>query len=496
MSNPFSNASCDETTVAEEERSNFGQTELSPINNKNESKWVQFDENGDERRSESKNETVNNYATIELSNSIEISHRPQAKSSSNVDGNNSSTTTVINNTKSNINGKHHHQQEITHSTPSTSMVTNNVAKMSIPSTSTMGTGSSNGNSTNVSTVTNHFTNGDLIVNLLPLNDGCDWVTPARFKPNLVPEELMAQSLTLTVEDYVSTMGMLFNDYRFNFYIIFYKRVLGIWITIGILVLLSILFSGMKGIALFTSGMLWLIMNALGIFIAIYIKKKLYRMLEQCVAQVNAVFSRHNIFMGVDDRGRYSCHKINLVFIYFDAKYCVKYLQDMLANSEQRVTTNRMNNQLNDDDPALVTLNNAILSIDTSDIVITGSETRNISQREKYAEKLLLRYSQRWIREYNRERIELMSQSSNAVTSSTSAANATTTTTTMNPNEMMNNQQPHPSSSNSTNGMGAITAIPMAARHCRTSKCFCQYIEEHLKYKQPFTTICSLTELFY
>lgn len=156
MSNPFSNASCDETTVAEEERSNFGQTELSPINNKNESKWVQFDENGDERRSESKNETVNNYATIELSNSIEISHRPQAKSSSNVDGNNSSTTTVINNTKSNINGKHHHQQEITHSTPSTSMVTNNVAKMSIPSTSTMGTGSSNGNSTNVSTVTNHF----------------------------------------------------------------------------------------------------------------------------------------------------------------------------------------------------------------------------------------------------------------------------------------------------------------------------------------------------
>lgn len=54
---------------------------------------------------------------------------------------------------------------------------------------------------------------------------------------------------------------------------------------------------------------------------------------------------------------------------------------MLANSEQRVTTNRMNNQMNDDDPALVTLNNAILSIDTSDIVITGSETRNISQRE-------------------------------------------------------------------------------------------------------------------
>ena len=51
-------------------------------------------------------------------------------------------------------------------------------------------------------------------------------------------------------------------------------------------------------------------------------RQLYRMLEQCIAQVNEVFSKHNVFVGVDDRGRYSCHKVNLVFVYFDAKYCV------------------------------------------------------------------------------------------------------------------------------------------------------------------------------
>ncbi|KAH9393817.1 hypothetical protein TYRP_021348 [Tyrophagus putrescentiae] len=39
-----------------------------------------------------------------------------------------------------------------------------------------------------------------------------------------------------------------------------------------------------------------------------------------------------------------------------------------------------------------------------------------------------------------------------------------------------------------------SSIPMAARHCRGHKCFCQYIEEHLKYK-PVTTCSMLAELF-
>ena len=53
------------------------------------------------------------------------------------------------------------------------------------------------------------------------------------------------------------------------------------------------------------------------------------MLEQAIAQVNAVFGRHNIYLGVDDRGRYSCHKVNLIFIYFDTNYCVVCLQNQI-----------------------------------------------------------------------------------------------------------------------------------------------------------------------
>lgn len=39
-------------------------------------------------------------------------------------------------------------------------------------------------------------NGDVIVTLLPINTKWPWITPAVFRPELVPEELMAQGLTV------------------------------------------------------------------------------------------------------------------------------------------------------------------------------------------------------------------------------------------------------------------------------------------------------------
>lgn len=40
-------------------------------------------------------------------------------------------------------------------------------------------------------------NGDVIVTLLPINTKWPWITPAIFRPELVPEELMAQGLTVS-----------------------------------------------------------------------------------------------------------------------------------------------------------------------------------------------------------------------------------------------------------------------------------------------------------
>lgn len=42
-----------------------------------------------------------------------------------------------------------------------------------------------------------FSNGDIIVTLLPVNTQWPWITPAKFRPELVPEELMAQGLTVS-----------------------------------------------------------------------------------------------------------------------------------------------------------------------------------------------------------------------------------------------------------------------------------------------------------
>lgn len=43
-----------------------------------------------------------------------------------------------------------------------------------------------------------FANGDVIVTLLPINTRWPWIVPPVFRPELVPEELMAQGLTVSV----------------------------------------------------------------------------------------------------------------------------------------------------------------------------------------------------------------------------------------------------------------------------------------------------------
>lgn len=53
-------------------------------------------------------------------------------------------------------------------------------------------------STSIGNIRQGFANGDTIVTLLPVNTKWPWITPARFRPELVPEELMAQGLTVRI----------------------------------------------------------------------------------------------------------------------------------------------------------------------------------------------------------------------------------------------------------------------------------------------------------
>ncbi|XP_076352165.1 uncharacterized protein LOC143247666 [Tachypleus tridentatus] len=298
-----------------------------------------------------------------------------------------------------------------------------------------------------------FNNGDIIVTLLPVNQKCPWITKAEFKPELVPEELMAQGLTLTVEDYVMALQVLVNDVRFNLYITCYKRVLLVWIILGFIILLSLLFSGVRGLALFGGGIVWLIVNAIGIFICMWVKVKLYRMLERCMASVNALMFKHRTLLGLDDRGKISCHKINLIFVYFDVSYCIKYLKDMLDNEDPARNENTVEQQ-SENQVQNRPFDHSRMDIDTSDIIITGNTTTRVSQKEKYAEKLLVRYSQRWVKEFVRKRLDL-------------------------------NMPLHGDIEDRTS--------PCLPRHCTTARCPCQYIEEHLRFKPR--NKCSIKEFF-
>uniref|UniRef100_A0A1A9ZHV2 Transmembrane protein 268 n=1 Tax=Glossina pallidipes TaxID=7398 RepID=A0A1A9ZHV2_GLOPL len=238
-----------------------------------------------------------------------------------------------------------------------------------------------------------FANGDVIVTLLPANTKWPWITPAVFRPELVPEELMAQGLTLTVEEYVHAMETLVNDYRFTVYNICYKRILVCWILFAFTVLLTLLFSGLQGVALFSLGVGWLFLNAAAIFLCMWIKLRLARGLEKCLARVNKQLIKHKILLILDDRGRISCHKVNLCFLYFDSTQCVNFLNEFLEQTEQN------------GGEAIKAGWEAKLDIDLNDIVIQGSNPVRLSRKQAVAQELYLSYLQRWGKDFLRRRLD-------------------------------------------------------------------------------------------
>lgn len=266
--------------------------------------------------------------------------------------------------------------------------------------------SSNVVSTSIGNIRQGFANGDTIVTLLPVNTKWPWITPARFRPELVPEELMAQGLTLTVEDYVHIMELLVNDVRFNMYNICYKRILVLWIFTAFIVLLGLLFSGVTGLTLFGLGIMWLILNAAAIFFCMFIKIKLNHNLEKCMAQINKHLLKHKIILGLDDRGKISCHKVNLCFIYFDTTDCVKKLQEVIEREEREGRV--IGGSGGGDDANELSRQRELqqrMDIDDSDIVIQGSTTTRISRKQGKNEQVFCRYVQRWAKDYLRRRLD-------------------------------------------------------------------------------------------
>lgn len=164
------------------------------------------------------------------------------------------------------------------------------------------------------------------------------------------------------------METLVNDYRFTMYNICYKRVLVCWVVFAFAVLMGLLFSGLKGIGLFSLGVAWLFLNAAAIFLCMWVKLRLSRGLEHCLARVNKQLLRHKILLCLDDRGKISCHKVNLCFMYMNPNECVTHLDAYIDRSEQNGNTIEAGWE-------------SRLDVEAGDIVIQGSQTTRVSRKK-------------------------------------------------------------------------------------------------------------------
>lgn len=164
------------------------------------------------------------------------------------------------------------------------------------------------------------------------------------------------------------METLVNDFRFTIYNICYKRILCVWIMFAFTVLLALLFCGLTGITLFSLGVGWLFLNAAAIFLCMWMKLRLSRGLERCMASVNKQLLRHKIILALDDRGKITCHKVNLCFIYYEPAQCIAYLNDFIERSEQTGTIIEPGWEQR-------------LDVSANDIVIQGSNTTRLSRKQ-------------------------------------------------------------------------------------------------------------------
>ncbi|KOB74694.1 Uncharacterized protein OBRU01_08032 [Operophtera brumata] len=256
------------------------------------------------------------------------------------------------------------------------------------------------------TIRQGFCNGDIIVTVLPL----------------------------TVEEYVHAMELLVNDARFTLYNICYKRVLVCWITLAFLVLLALLFSGLTGLTLFSLGVLWLVLNAAAIFLCMWIKLRLSKGLEQCLARVNKLLSKHKLILALDDRGKISCHKVNLCFIYFDSGPCIAHLQQFIDSEEGKTIMQGWEQRLD------VTASDIVIQGNLALTLLKGNGGTNV---QGMAEQVYLRYLQRWGKDFLRRRLDWT--------------------------------------------LDEEGGNPAAPRHLTHAFCPCQYAEEILRNKEPRDT---------
>ncbi|CDW52134.1 hypothetical protein TTRE_0000039301 [Trichuris trichiura] len=164
-------------------------------------------------------------------------------------------------------------------------------------------------------------NGMTITTVSPVTRRCSFFSVASFDPRRIPKAIINENLQvncsdvcLMVEDYMAAVEKLINDSRFRVYCICHQRIVLMWMLCSFILMLLLLVSGARGIGLFALIVAWMILVCIGVAIC--------KNIAVCVAAVNKFLSPFDLLLCVDDRGRFSCNKITIVFVRFNLRNCI------------------------------------------------------------------------------------------------------------------------------------------------------------------------------
>ncbi|GAU97814.1 hypothetical protein RvY_09045 [Ramazzottius varieornatus] len=272
-------------------------------------------------------------------------------------------------------------------------------------------------------------NGKVLTTLKPANERCAWITPPVYHPEMVPQRV-ADFLQVPLEDYVICLEVLVKDYRFRIFAVLYKRLIGIWLLLTVIVLLVLLFTGLRGINLFVAGLIWLIVAGTGMCFCLYAKKKMNDGLRDAVATANKFTIKQRLIVGVDDRGKLSMHKTFVLLMYYDVSDCIIKIAELLRSSKIVSIQNGSTIAFSHPNPDM--------------------DVAQTSVMDK-AETLLLRCVQPYVKEIARRRLHFVTAKIG--------------------------EDP-------VDGVDGSPATNMVPRHCKTCWCLCQYVDRQVIRRKP------------
>ncbi|CAD5231346.1 unnamed protein product [Bursaphelenchus xylophilus] len=164
--------------------------------------------------------------------------------------------------------------------------------------------------------------GKVISLIYPVNEHLAWIAPPVYSFEKMPKALNSRELMVPHSEYRRFMSTITDDVRFKSYVILFSRAVPIWVMTSVILLMFMLFSSQDGglhVMVFT--ILWGLMLCIGLGFCILLRKYLANGLNLVVRDANDQAIKHNLMVGVQDRGQISCHKVVLVLMYYDVREC-------------------------------------------------------------------------------------------------------------------------------------------------------------------------------